>query len=421
MKPRSILIYGATAIAAATLALAGRDLAHRFLAKDRLLDLAGPILAVATALICIGVLDWARNLHTHSRRDRPEDSGEEAASADARAASSDGSAEPEVIQAVHALERLAGDEAGPERTVQEAIKVVAGFAHAASIDLWRVDETGNAKPRAKYADGVVTLSDEGSLSPAEQDAARQAMECRRPLEGTEGGNASFLLPLLGGQRCFGVLRVVAPVPEADGAVQKLGAQLPLLARHVARAVRAPELYDQALLDPLTGLYTKRHFINRLTEATGVSRRYGEPLSLVLMDVDSFQTLNASYGTATGDRVLQHVAALVQQNVREVDSAFRYGADEVAIILPNTEADKARLFAERMRRIVRESRALAEDGGGIITTVSLGVAEFDEDMRGIGPLLARVEEALYAAKTSGRDRVEVARPPSDVPSDGDVAD
>jgi diguanylate cyclase (GGDEF)-like protein len=408
MKPRPILVYGAAVVAAATLIMAGYEVARRFTREASLLDLAGPILAVATALICLAVLDWARNLHRgrHHRPDADQDLVIGQANATARASEADMTA----ADAIQELERLGNEELGPERTLEEALKVAARLADASRVVLWLTGEGDQLRPCAEYAEGQVSLLDEGAAAPADQQALQQAIEHRRPLESTEGEDSTFLFPLVEGQQCIGALKVtVAGLSSAeDGdAVQELSSQLSQVMRHFGRAVRAPGAYDQAVIDRLTGLYTKRHFINRLTEATGVSRRYGEPLSLVLLDIDSFKMLNSTYGTAAGDRVLRQLGSLIQQNIREVDSAYRYGPDEVAIVLAETEAHAARSLADRLRRIIRDSRALADDGTRIIATASVGIAEFDEDMRGIGPLIAKAEEALYAAKDAGRDRVEVA--------------
>ena len=410
MKPRHVLVYGATLIAVVTLVLAGREVALRFSSHASALDLAGPGCAVATALICIAVLDWIRNLRTRDLRVTPdaadlaEDEGERRPPSIAR------DVDAELVQAIQRLDLLANEELGAERVLEAAMKVVAEFAHASAVRLWVTGDDGTPRLRADFADGQVALHDSLPVQPADEEALRQALEHRKALQAVEDDAASFVLPLVSAQRCLAVLRVTVPlagVADPQDATQKLSAQLAQLARHITHAVRAPEAYDRAVVDPLTGLYSKRHFINRLTEATGVSRRYGEPLSLVLVDIDSFRMLNNTYGPATGDRVLRSIGAVVQQNIREVDSAYRYGADEIALILPDTEVDRARLCAERIRRVVRDNRPLSDEGVGIITTVSIGAAEFDEDMRGIGPLLARAEEALYAAKERGRDRVEVA--------------
>jgi len=408
MKPHPVLVYGAAVVAVATLVLAGREVAYRFIEKKSILDLASPILAVATALICIAVLDWARNVRRRTHRHAAEDAEFERLAPEASPTSFASQADSDAVAAIQALESIANEEFGPEKAIEEAVRVVAGFTHASFVGLWLTDEQGMPTSRAEFGDGEVILFEGSPVRPADEEVLRQVVEYRKPVESRDGDDASYFFPLLSGQTCFGILKItvagLVAVDEGDAA-QRLSAQLGRVARHLGRAVRAPALYDQAVVDALTGLYTRRHFVNRLTEATGVSRRYGEPLSLILIDVDNFKMLNTTYGTPTGDRVLRDMATLVQQNVREIDGAFRYGSDEIAIILPDTEVEQARALADRLRRIVRDNRALSDEGGAIITTVSTGVTEFDEDMRGIGPLLARAEEALYAAKDAGRDRVE----------------
>ena len=407
MNPRSLFGYAAAALALVTLVLSAYEGVRRF-TKPSVLELLFAISSFATALVCIALVDWAFNLGRRAGRPDEEEPDEDLVAA-SRLYTAGTEGEAPVRSALLSLERLANEELGAEKTLDEAIKVVADFASASGMALWMLDEAGQPKLRARFADGQVATDPDPSAESVDPRLLQEVIEHRKLLQSAQGNRGDFLVPLLGPRGCIGVLRVAAPVAGSDeeraSAAQRLSADLGLLARPFARAVRAPDLYDQAVIEPLTGLYTKRHFINRLTEATGASRRYGEPLSLILMDIDSFKLINGSYGPATGDRVLKTLAALVQENIREVDSSYRYGPDEFAMILPDTDADRAAVLAERLRRAVRGSRTLAADGGAILSSVSIGVAEFDEDMRGIGTLLARAEEALYAAKAAGHDRVE----------------
>ena len=409
MKPRTVLGLAATAVALATLILAGRELARRFSARVDLMDLLFPALAVATALITIGIVDWVRNLDVRASGLGAADEGDDEVAGAPRFSAPAEGGDTLLCSAMHGLERLANDELGAEKTIEEALKIVNGFANAASVSLWMLDEQVEPRLRARLAEGQLAFDPDPGVEPTDSDALRLTVEQCKIFEVMDGERASFLVPLVSAQRCMGILKVVSVVAGTDkersAAAQKLSQDLAQLGRPFAHAVRAPDLYDQAVVDPLTGLYTKRHFINRLTEAIGASRRYGDPLSLILMDVDNFGLINTGYGRATGDRLLQAVGSLVHENTREVDSAYRYGSDEVAIILPDTDVDRALVLAERLRRAVRGNRTLADNETSIIATVSLAVAEFDEDMRGIGSLIARAEEALYAAKAAGRDRVE----------------
>ncbi|MFW6161122.1 MAG: diguanylate cyclase [Planctomycetota bacterium] len=407
MKLRDVLMVLAAVLAGVTLLLAGYEAAVRFAEKRAdALELAFALCAVATAIACLVILDWAKNLHLETKRRSGSRTRREAEAEgpDRRRLSQ---AERRLLDAVHALDALANDELGPEKTIDEALQVVVRFASADTADLWLTDPEGHLEHKAAWANGEVEFGEEPA-EPADAEALETALEHRRPFESLEGGVARFLYPLVRNRRGLGVLKLVVPAGGAEeerpNAMQKLGASLARLVHPFARAVRAPDLYDQAVVDRLTGLYTRRHFVNRLTESTGMSRRYGEPMSVILLDVDNFGMLNDRYGHATADRALRDVAALVQDNIRDADSAYRYGADEFAVILPDTDVDRARYLAERLRGAIRAVRPLADEGGKIIVSVSVGVAEFDEDMRGIGPLIAHAEGALYRAKTTGQDRV-----------------
>ncbi|HUT33682.1 MAG TPA: GGDEF domain-containing protein [Planctomycetota bacterium] len=414
MKPHPVLITGAALISAVSLALGGWQLARSFSADARALDLAAPVVAVATALICITMLDWARNLPRRRGRGDTGDDGEEREGGAQRSEARPSAAEQELMAAVVALEGLARGEQSRDATIEEAIKVVAGFGHASAVALWLADENGSLRLRADYAQGTVAVRDGGAVDAADEAELQQVLECRQPLEAKGEDSARLLLPLRNGERCFGVLGVTVPAAawgEAGEALQRLTGELARLAGPFALAIGALETYERAVFDAKTGVYSRRHLASRLGEAASFSRRYGEPLSMVLLDIDHFRMLNATFGASAGDRVLRTLASLITQNVRDADSVYRYGPDEFAVLLPNTEIDRARAVAERLRRIVRESRSPADDGNPIIATVSGGVAEFDEDMRGVEPLVVRAEEALGAARGGGRDRIQTWAKPS----------
>jgi len=167
---------------------------------------------------------------------------------------------------------------------------------------------------------------------------------------------------------------------------------------LAQAFKMEEL---ATHDALTGVYNRRKF-NELTavELERV-RRYGEPLSFVLLDIDHFKRVNDTLGHEAGDEVLVALAEVLRDAVRAVDSVARWGGEEFVALLPQVEEGGAVELAERLRLTVRE-RALA---GGV--TVSCGVAQH-RPPESADDLFARADRALYRAKEGGRDRVEVAR-------------
>ncbi|TXF11896.1 GGDEF domain-containing protein [Pelomicrobium methylotrophicum] len=172
--------------------------------------------------------------------------------------------------------------------------------------------------------------------------------------------------------------------------------------------RAVLLEQEAITDPLTGLYNRRHLARRLEKEFARARRYGMPLSVLLLDIDHFKCVNDTYGHQVGDQVLNHVARLTLQAIRETDLAARYGGEEFVIIAPNTEASSAAALAERLRRHV-ETHPLVLHGGysgrqEIRVTVSIGVAGLGRDTSDSQHLLQEADEALYRAKQQGRNRV-----------------
>lgn len=166
-----------------------------------------------------------------------------------------------------------------------------------------------------------------------------------------------------------------------------------------------ELERMATTDELTQLFNVRQFSSVLEREVDRSRRYGRALSLILFDIDHFKRVNDQHGHPVGDQVLRHVANLIETSCRRADTAFRYGGEEFALILPETNAEKARSVAERVRQVV-ERQPFAGDVT-INVSVSAGVAQLTVD-EGVRDLVRRSDEALYSAKRQGRNRVVCAR-------------
>jgi diguanylate cyclase (GGDEF)-like protein len=180
----------------------------------------------------------------------------------------------------------------------------------------------------------------------------------------------------------------------------------------ATAIRNARLYRQteelAVRDGLTGLFNHRYFYERLQHELARGRRYGTPVSLLMIDVDDFKKFNDTYGHPAGDQVLRAVAGEIEADIRrELDIACRYGGEEFAVILPNTPV-AARMVGDRLCRRIAATRVKGPDGGDLgAVTVSIGVAVFPGRSTEVNALVAAADEALYRAKGGGKDRVEVA--------------
>jgi len=165
----------------------------------------------------------------------------------------------------------------------------------------------------------------------------------------------------------------------------------------------------ARIDPLTGARNRRAFTEAAEIELQRALRYGTPLSLIMIDLDHFKSINDTYGHATGDAVLASFARSVAQEVREVDVVGRYGGEEFVVLLPNTEVTEALRVAERMRLAVAGTE-LQVQGQVLRYTASFGVAALDARELNLGPFIARADAALYQAKRAGRNRVELAPAP-----------
>lgn len=162
----------------------------------------------------------------------------------------------------------------------------------------------------------------------------------------------------------------------------------------------------ALTDELTKLPNRRAFFLRGAEEISRSKRYGSPLSMLMLDIDRFKNINDTYGHARGDLALQCVARVLREQVREVDLPGRLGGEEFGILLPNTRLEEALVIAERIRKSIEALQCGQETEACISMTASLGAADFNAEVKSLDDLFNRADTALYKAKNNGRNRVEV---------------
>ena len=182
-----------------------------------------------------------------------------------------------------------------------------------------------------------------------------------------------------------------------------------LALQIAAALQNAHLYELAMVDGLTGLFMRRYFDARIEEEIERSRRYGTPFSVVMMDVDDFKKLNDEHGHLIGDRVLRSISNTVKSCLRGVDTAARYGGEEIAMILPRSDMVAAYTVGERIRAAIAESRVTtdADPPQALSVTASFGIASFPESKAADGEdLVRRADRALYRAKKTGKNRVEL---------------
>ena len=176
--------------------------------------------------------------------------------------------------------------------------------------------------------------------------------------------------------------------------------------------RVALLEHEAIVDPLTGIYNRRHLDRKLEEECAKAMRYGTRLSVLMLDIDHFKRINDTYGHKAGDEVLSHAGKLILSTIRECDIATRYGGEEFSIVAPNMSIGEAVTFAERIREYI-EMHPLTVSSEQlhrkeINMTVSIGVADFRPETSDGDSLIRHADEALYHAKQNGRNRVEAYR-------------
>lgn len=176
-------------------------------------------------------------------------------------------------------------------------------------------------------------------------------------------------------------------------------------------LKTEELKKISITDPLTGLLNRRYFQERMSEEIERSRRHRLPLSLIMIDLDDFKSINDGLGHMAGDEVLQCVARCIRNSIRAIDVAARYGGEEFTVILPQTAKADAISLAERIcGEVARLELPYERKGRRLALTVSLGLATYPEDAGSLEDLIRNSDSALYTAKAHGKNRVVVFRTP-----------
>ena len=279
----------------------------------------------------------------------------------------------------------------------------------------------------------------GQLSAAMESAERQAFAIREDggmdwiaaLEGGKDEPVDQSKPSLG--QTDGVYALAAPLmarvgrgrsPEHVGVVTIARSGRPFdegevelfayLTAQAAVSIENADLHEtvrlQAVTDELTGLYNLRHFHETLDSELERSRRFGSEVGLAMLDIDDFKVINDTYGHQQGDLVLIEVGRVLRDLSRDIDEPARYGGEEMAVILPQTDLHGAELLAERMRLAIEDLEIERLDGGGHLkVTASFGVASLPECARDKASLIAEADAALYRAKRAGKNRVRHGEP------------
>lgn len=217
-------------------------------------------------------------------------------------------------------------------------------------------------------------------------------------------------PITGTEQYMFQNLTISPITAPNGEVEKV-CLLIYDVTEFASSKRALERANEQLAklsmtDRLTGLLNRGTWENLVDAEYERFRRYGQATSLVMFDIDHFKPVNDTYGHLAGDEVIRHTAEVTRNNIRQSDSAGRYGGEEFGIILPETDAESARVICERIREAI-ENSTVSTTAGDIRYTVSMGIAQLTEAPENYMQWMQKADEALYKAKESGRNKVVVS--------------
>jgi len=204
------------------------------------------------------------------------------------------------------------------------------------------------------------------------------------------------------------LRAVGPVDICDGDKIQLSSSTILKFTYADRLDESFQrrMFEASLRDGLTKAFNRKYFLDRLEREFRFAKRHRQPLALIMLDLDGFKQLNDVHGHLVGDAVLSQLAGELHQAIRSEDVLARYGGDEMIVICRGTDTAGAAVFAERLRAGIA-GHAFVHEGRPLAITISIGVAGLGADHTDAMALLSAADDALFAAKREGKNRVGVA--------------
>jgi len=191
-------------------------------------------------------------------------------------------------------------------------------------------------------------------------------------------------------------------------VARIIMMLTAVALSVALVSRSQRLLQLATADHLTGLFNRSYLEDRFAIELSRAQRYGQALTLVVIDADSFKALNDTHGHSAGDMVLKKIGALLRDSFRQSDTTARYGGEEFVVLMPETDIEAARQKVESVRKLLATTPITLNSQRNVQVTISAGLASFPQDGRDEAELFAAADGRMFQAKREGRNRV-VARP------------
>jgi diguanylate cyclase (GGDEF)-like protein len=323
------------------------------------------------------------------------------------------------LQVLYEVASIVQRNISEQEVLEDIIKIVMSEFACVHAAIFLLNDTGDTlimKAQRGYLNNLEIPLDSGIIGYAartrEQVFVPDVSRDSRYIPGTPDCVSELAIPLIVRDRVIGVLDLECPAerslsPYDVEMLRTMAAQAAVVIAHIQHIALIEKV---AITDELTGLYNYHHFRTLLEQEYRRACRYHHSLSLLMIDIDNFKHFNDSYGHLAGNEILAQVARLISQACRDVDWVCRYGGEEFAVLLPETNLIEAQIIAERVRQIVAEYSFQEIIGcctsPRIIISISIGVASLTAGVANEKHLVAQADLALFAAKRSMKNCVRV---------------
>jgi len=322
----------------------------------------------------------------------------------------------EVLTVISQVARVASSGSTFEEMIEQVLELLQGMLGSDEMVLYAVSADGApvAKVRKTPSDIEFLKEDRLDRTAYADDALSEdkiIYDCvanRHVSRTSQGDLLAVAVPLVADGGTLGALKVTlslegTPLERAE-ATERYESLLEELSRHLGLALKKTKLEDLSNMDALTGLLNKGRFLEVLEEHFAQRGRRRRAMALAMIDIDHFKQVNDTYGHRAGDAVLAQMGRILKATFRKTDQAFRYGGEELAVVLDSTNLKKAHQLADRLRARVARHKFRLPDGNCLDVTVSLGVAATGSSCPDAATLVDNADSALYQAKRSGRNAV-----------------
>ncbi len=308
----------------------------------------------------------------------------------------------EMLAAMREISRVLARDIDLKNLLPEVMTIIRDYAEPESAAIYLPKADGKYEIQCALIRGKILNNPEFDY-PTNENVVK-ALECRQVQKDITDKRLVLYIPFELEENVLGIFQLASETPDQDpDRIKVFTMRVTSFIQHIALVVKHMVLFDRATRDGLTKLYNRRYFDLQLERWIALSNRKNTPLSLILVDIDHFKLVNDEHGHQSGDIILTSVSDIIHQEIRQMDAAYRYGGEEIVIILPQTTLAETSIIADRIRQSIEKGVFTSVSEKILQVTVSAGIAEY-QFSESKSDFIERVDAALYKAKADGRNRI-----------------